>query len=75
MGRCRMNPHGVTGLPRYNPTELAAWTRANVRSRLAYYAHVHSPCRKCSRTAEPGITVCQSCRMSAVRRGKKRKKS
>ena len=52
---------------------LATWTAEVNRARRAYLADTTTRCRKCTRTAEPGITVCQSCRMSAVRRGKKRK--
>jgi len=52
---------------------LRDWTRAIEKARAAYLADTTTRCRKCTRTAEPGITVCQSCRMSAVRRGKKRK--
>ena len=52
---------------------LRDWTRANTKARAANLADTTTRRRKCTRTAEPGITVCQSCRMSAVRRGKKRK--
>jgi len=67
-----VNPYSIQ--PRtYDAAALRAWSREIARARDDYLDHPTGRCRKCTRTAEPGTTVCQSCRMSAVRRGKKRK--
>jgi len=63
----------VLTITRQLQIDLHIYNLGITKARAAYLADTTTRCRKCTRTAEPGITVCQSCRMSAVRRGKKRK--